>query len=340
MEDDATQDSPSPAEAPSRRGRGAVFALAALYGLSAVAAGILITRAPKDNGPKHAEEGRALALLSGQKKDAVGWVSIHGPIFPADNASVFSRGMPQWTRSLRKMAERKEVKAIVLDINSPGGSIGSVQELYSLIGRIRRESKKPVVALLGDVAASGGYYVAAACDKVVAYPGTLVGSIGVIFQHGNIEGLLKKLGVQSGVIKSGKMKDIGSMTRPMTPEERALLQALIDDAYGQFVAAVAEGRRMPEGKVRPLADGRIFSGRQALEAGLVDKLGDHDDALMLAGELGGIAGRPRVVRESDSLSGMLTMLESRLRGPFGAEAEIASELRMFLHGGLAYFWVR
>lgn len=338
MEDNIPAENPSPA--PQRRGRTALWTLAALYAVSAVAAGVILMRGPKDDGRKEGEPRRALALLSAAKKDAVGWITISGPIFPSEGSSVFSRGMPQWTRSLRKMAEKKEIKAIVLEINSPGGSVGSVQELHSLVLRVRRESNKPVVALLGDVAASGGYYVAAACDKVVAYPGTLVGSIGVIFQHSNVEGLLKKVGVQSGAIKSGKMKDIGSMTRPMTVDERALLQGLIDDAYGQFLSAVAEGRKMPEDKLRPLADGRIFSGRQALAFGLVDKLGDSDDAAALAGELGGIAGKPRIVKDADALSEVITIFESRLGRSFGVEAAVAAELGLFVHGGLAYMWVR
>jgi len=249
---------------------------------------------------------------------------------------VFSRGAQAWGRRIEKLAEKKEVKAIVLDINSPGGSVGSVQEIYSIIRRVRADHKKPVVAHLGDVAASGGYYLAAACDKVVSLPGTLVGSIGVIFHHSNVEGLFGKLGIKAEAIKSGKMKDIGSATRPMTAEERALLQATIDNTYEQFLGAVRDGRGLAEDKLRPLADGRIFTGQQALALGLVDQLGDFQDAVLLAAKLANIPGKPKILREGESLSSVIELFDSR----FGASpsAAVLEELRDAAFNGLEYRW--
>lgn len=250
-------------------------------------------------------------------KDAVAVVPVYGAIYQSDSARSWDRGSGQTARRIDDLAARKEVKAIVLDINSPGGTVSAVQEINAAILRARNEHKKPVVAVLGDVAASGGYYIAAACDKVVAHPGSITGSIGVIFSGANVEGLMKKIGYRPEVIKSGKFKDIGSMGREMTAEERRLLQAMIDDSYDQFVAVVSTGRNIPADKLRSeIADGRIFTGRQALEARLVDALGDTQTALDLAGELGKIGKNPRVIRDTDPFSSIFSMLDSKL-GIFG-----------------------
>lgn len=325
-----------PPKAP--RGRKAAV-LAGLYGLSVLAGLLLLWRAParKENGSGLLKT--AGLLSAARDKEVVAVVTISGPIYAAESGLV-PRGAQAWGRRLEKLAEKKEVKAIVLDINSPGGSVGSVQELYSQIGRLRRETKKPVVAHLGDVAASGGYYLAAACDRIVSLPGTLLGSIGVIFNSSNVEGLLSKVGVRMEPIKSGKMKDIGSMSRPMTSEEKALLQALIDNAYGQFVGAVAAGRKMPEEKVRPLADGRIFTGDQALGLGLVDQLGDLQDTIVLAAKLAEIKGKPKVLREGESLSSVLELLDSRLSWLRAPEASLLGGLGGFSYRGLEYRWDR
>jgi protease-4 len=201
-------------------------------------------------------------------------------------------------RLVREFAEHGEdpsVRALVVRIQSPGGVVGPTQEIHDAILRLRNQGK-PVVASMGSVAASGGYYLAVAATRIVANPGTLTGSIGVILQLAEIEGLLRKVGVRYEVIKSGRFKDAGSFARPMTPEERSVLQAVLDDMHDQFVTAVADGRRLPKERVRALADGRVYSGRMAKEAGLVDALGGMDEAIRLAGELGGIPGKPRVIR--------------------------------------------
>ena len=194
-------------------------------------------------------------------------------------------------------AEDSSVKAIVLRIDSPGGGVVASQEIYNALMNAKREGKK-IVASMGSVAASGGYYIAAAADKIVANPGTLTGSIGVKMEYPNLEKLLEKIGVKEIVVKSGEYKDVGSPFRNISERERKLLQGVIDDVQSQFVEAVATGRGMSLAEVRAIADGRIFTGRQALELKLVDQMGDLAVSIQLAGELAGIKGKPRVtVRE-------------------------------------------
>lgn len=193
------------------------------------------------------------------------------------------------------IAFRKDasVKAIVLRVDSPGGGVGPSQEIYQEIKKANEI--KPVVASMGSVAASGGYYVSAAARQIVANSGSITGSIGVIMEFTNFQELLGKIGLKSQVVKSGKHKDIGSPVRPMTKEDRKILQDLIDDVHLQFMKAVAEGRKMKLEEVRALADGRIFTGRRARELGLVDKLGNMQTAIEVAADLAGIEGEPRVV---------------------------------------------
>ncbi|WP_424245581.1 protease-4 [Elusimicrobium posterum] len=190
---------------------------------------------------------------------------------------------------IRNAADRNEVKAIILDINSPGGTVAAVQDIYNAIMYARKTKNKKVVALFRDVAASGGYYIAMACDKIVAQPGTITGSIGVIFQTGNYEGLMEKIGVKFSNVKSGAHKDMGSPYRPMTQEEKTLLQEMIDDSYSQFFDVVKEGRpNINPVELKVYADGRIFTGRKAFSIGLVDALGGEAEALQIAGDLTGI----------------------------------------------------
>jgi len=213
---------------------------------------------------------------------------------------------------LRHYQEQDRVRAVLIRVDSPGGAVGASQEIYDAIGALRKSGKK-VVASLGNVAASGGYYVACAPDEVYANPGTLTGSIGVIFSVPNLEGISEKVGIRYQVIKSGKFKDIGSMSRAMTPEEQKLLQGVIDDTYNQFIEAVMkhrtkqigealaksktgapeieaelEGDATPEQFLRHIADGRVFTGRQAHKYGLVDALGTEQDAIKRLANLAGI----------------------------------------------------
>jgi protease-4 len=197
-------------------------------------------------------------------------------------------------RDLKEHADNPAVRAVVLRVNSPGGVVGPTQEIFSAVQRVRRGGK-PVVASLGAVAASGGYYVAVAADQIYANPGTLTGSIGVVMQLANVEGLLKKVGVDYVVVKAGAFKDTGNIARPMSAEERRMLQALLDDVYGQFVSAVAEGRKLDRDAVLRFADGRIYSGQQAHGLRMVDALGGFEDAIDAAAKLGGILDRPKIL---------------------------------------------
>lgn len=200
----------------------------------------------------------------------------------------------QIVRELRDHAENPAVKAVVVRVNSPGGVVAPTQEIYNAIQRVRKGGK-PVVASFGAVAASGGYYVGAATNRIFANPGTLTGSIGVVMQMANVEGLLKKVGVEYVVVKAGAYKDVGNFARTMTAEERRILQALLDDVHGQFITAVAQGRGLDESAVRAVADGRIYSGAQAKTLKLVDELGGFEEAVEAAGKLGGVPGKPKLI---------------------------------------------
>jgi len=239
--------------------------------------------------------------LSGE--DRIALVRVEGVILDAQ----------QTVGELKRFADNPSVKAIVLRIDSPGGGVVPSQEIYDAVKRVRNKNNKMVVASMGTVAASGGYYIAAATDRIIANPGTLTGSIGVIMELANLEGLLKKIGVESLVVKSGQYKDIGSPLRKMSEGERRILQSVMDDVHRQFILAVAEGRSLDEAEVQPLADGRIFTGRQAREMKLVDELGDLDDAIRLAADLAGIEGEPKVVEPRKRFS-IREWLESRLFG--------------------------
>ncbi len=213
---------------------------------------------------------------------------------------------------IHQYRDDETIKAIVVRINSPGGSVAPVQEIHSELKKL----EKPIVASMGSTAASGGYYIASIADEILANPGTLTGSIGVIMQFTKLKGLYEKVGLEQQVIKSGRFKDTGSPVRDLTDEERELLQATLDDVHNQFIDAVSEGRQehLTREEIVALADGRIFSGQQALEHKLVDQLGNLPDAIDRAGELGGIEGKPKVVRTKRKTS----MLE-RMLGPTGKE---------------------
>ena len=217
-------------------------------------------------------------------------------------------------RELKNHRDNPTVRAVVMRINSPGGVVAPTQELHDAVRRLR-DAGKPVVASLGAVAASGGYYVAVACDQIYANRGTLTGSIGVIMQLPNLEQLMKKIGVDYVVVKSGQFKDVGNIARPMTADERRVMQALLDDVHGQFIDAVAAGRKLSREEVVRFADGRVFSGAQAKELRMVDALGGLEDAVQAAGKLAGIPGTPSVIQPKRRFSIM-----ELLRNQFGGTA--------------------
>lgn len=224
-------------------------------------------------------DAKVLSMFSGE---GVGVLQISGAI--DDSRPVLDE--------LQRLNSMASVKAIVVRIDSPGGAVAPTQEIFEELQRSK--DKKPCVASMGSTATSGGYYIAAACDKIVANPGTLTGSIGVIMQLAHIDELMKKIGVRGVSIKSGPNKDIGSPFVPLSQEGREILQSLVDNVHSQFIAAVAQGRSMDEAKVRKLADGRIYSGAQAKELGLVDQFGTLRDAINVAAERAGISGEPAV----------------------------------------------
>jgi protease-4 len=214
-------------------------------------------------------------LSFGQK---IGVIPIEGPIMGSQNI----------VSQMVRFRKNNAIKAIILRIDSPGGGVGPSQEIYREVQRTRKT--KRVIVSMGSLAASGGYYVAAGADKIVASPGTITGSIGVIMQFVQLKELLEKIGISMEVLKSGEFKDIGSPHREMSDEEKELIQELITDIQDQFVEAVAEGRNLPVETVREIADGRVFSGAMAKELGLVDVLGNFQDAVDLAKKETGIEG--------------------------------------------------
>lgn len=208
----------------------------------------------------------------------IGVVEIKGSILEAD----------QIIENIKLFREADAVKAILLRIDTPGGAVGPSQEIYRELRKTAAEKK--IIASMGAVAASGGYYVAAGAHGIMANPGTITGSIGVIMGYTNFEELLRKIGLAPVVVKSGAFKDMGSPLRPMKEEERMLLEAFILGIHRQFVQAVADGRDIPIDQVEPLADGRIFSGEEARNHGLIDRLGNFQDAVDWAAEMGGSRG--------------------------------------------------
>jgi len=242
--------------------------------------------------------GSSESRYTGEK---VGVVEINGPI--VDSRKIL--------RNIRTFRESEAIKAILIRIDSPGGGVGPSQEIYREIQKTTE--RKKVIISMGAVAASGGYYVAAGADGIVANPGTITGSIGVIMGYTNFEELMQKIGLSAVVIKSGAYKDTGSPTRPMSDDEKELLQEVARQIHGQFVEAIGKGRGMDVKQVEAIADGRIFTGQKALELGLVDRLGNFEDAVAWAGELGGIEGKVETVYpEKEKPSIMDYVLESTL----------------------------
>lgn len=230
-------------------------------------------------------------------------------------ALVEVRGMITDSREVvRQLLEYKDdqnVRGIILRIDSPGGAVAPSQEIYSAVLKVRKSQKK-IFASLGSVAASGGYYIASPADYIFANPGTLTGSIGVIMAFSNVQELIGKIGIRPEIIKSGKFKDAGSPVRPISKEERKLLQNLVDDVHQQFIQDVAQGRNLPVGTVKSLADGRIFTGRQALEMKMVDQLGGLQDTIDLLAEQAGIQGRPKIIQEEKSLRFLDWLLQASI----------------------------
>ncbi len=237
-------------------------------------------------------------------KDKIGVVEVFGAIMTSDET----------VKQIKEYAKDNSIKAIIIRIDSPGGAVAPSQEIHDAILAARQ--KKKVVASMATLGASGGYYIAVAADKIICNPGTLTGSIGVIMNLMNVQELMGKIGVQPMVVKSGEFKDTGSAFRPMTDREKKVVQDMIDDVYGQFVTAVAKGRNMPEAKVRELADGRVYTGNQAKNNGLVDELGGMEEAVKLTAQLAGISGEPALVRHEEKMLWLKDLMSEKMAGKF------------------------
>jgi protease-4 len=222
----------------------------------------------------------------GTSGERVALIELTEPILDSQNI----------VRQFKKYRENRAIRAIVFRVDSPGGGVSASQEIYEEV-RKTRNSGKPVVVSMGSVAASGGYYVSCGASKIVANPGTLTGSIGVIFQFLHFNELMNKIGIDASTFKTGKYKDIGSPFRKTTEDEKKFFDQLLGDVYNQFVDVVAKERKMDRKRVVQYADGRVFTGRQAFEYGFVDTLGTLEDAITIAAKLGDISGKPKVVKE-------------------------------------------
>jgi protease-4 len=225
-----------------------------------------------------------------RSKNRIAVVKIEGVISDSDS---YGTDRAKIVGSLKE-AQRRKARGVVLRVNSPGGTVAACQEVFAAVERVKRKSI-PVVASMGDIAASGGVYVSMAASEIVASPGTITGSIGVIIKGNDLSALYNKVGVSPKVVKSGAHKDMMATYRPLSPEEQALLQGLIDDSHDQFVETVASARKRPREEIEGIADGRILTGRQAHQSGLVDTLGDLEAAVDRAAELAGLKGKPKVM---------------------------------------------
>ena len=315
-----SEQSPPPTPAPRNRGwlialsiiGGLVLACAILpIGLFAVLLGVggRATATPGTALPTSRWEEQA---VEGAGRDRVVIIDISGVIGAPSDAFSLQLSQGQLLSQIRQATKDTLVKAVVLRVDSPGGGVVASSEIYAELLKLR-EAGKTLVVSMGTTAASGGYYVSAPADRIYANPDTLTGSLGVILSLTNYEDSFEKLGLKSYVYKSGELKDIGSPTRPPTPEEQRVLQSVVDEAYAGFVRVIVEGRGLPEEQVRQIADGRIYTGNQALDLGLVDELGNLDAAILGAKDLAGLE-TALVVRYTESTS-LRALLLSRLATP-------------------------
>lgn len=304
--------------------------------LSFLAGIFLIVREPAGAGGRMARRGGSLDF----RQAGIAVLDLKGVIRFGRTRSLGSslEGCESMVEVIRKLGENPQVRGLVLRINSPGGTIAATQEIYRALKRFRSLGK-PVVAQMQDVAASGGYYVACAADHIVAAPGTLTGSIGVIMRSPELKGLYDWARIRWNVFTSGRYKDIMSPLREMREDERKLLTAIVEDAYKQFYDAVLKARTIKRDRLNQLAQGQIFSGNQAQQEKLVDSLGDFETALAKAGEMAGIRGRPHplYIRPGYSLPDLFRLLSSLAQGgtlPVQGERSLPGYVRIsYLYRG-------
>ncbi len=322
---------PGPPGDPPRRSRrrglliGGAIAFVLLF-LTAGMISLVLIAAPggSDGRPRGGGGGQAAPpvsfqerYVSGEGADKIAVLPITGLIASQQsepNPLVSqAAASPEILRDqLRQATEDERVRAVILEIESPGGGVVATDQMHRSIQDFKEETEKPVIVSMGSTAASGGYYIATAADRIVANESTLTGSLGVIFEYLNLAEAAEEYGIEQEVIKSGPYKDIGSATREPTEEELEILQAYVDEGYDQFVQVIVEGRSLPEGEVREIADGRVYSGLQAEALGLVDEIGGLDHAAELAGELAGLEEEATVVRYQRRAPGLGELLWARL----------------------------
>lgn len=312
-------------------GIGLVVVMAVIGTLVVAGIGSLLALASRGEGGANVPTPLTQKVITSGSSDVVAIVNLAGEIGEDSSSAPFGGGVVgvsarRTTRLLDKLKEEDQVKAIVLRIDSPGGGVVASDEIYRKVKEVREA--KPIVVSMGNVAASGGYYIAAGANQIIANPATLTGSIGVIAQFPEVTGLFEKIGVEMRTFKSGEFKDIGSPNREITPAEVVILNTVTTQAYDQFVTAIAEGRGMDIAKVRTLGDGRVYTGQQAKDNGLVDQLGTLDDAVAVAGKMANVDG-PTISEYSDQ-SFFQALFESKLN--FGVGAEIEQLLPTSRHG--------
>jgi protease-4 len=278
--------------------------------------------------------------VSGGGPDKIAVVPIEGTIAPADStvAGIQPTSTPEGLAdALQQAREDASVAAVVLEVNSPGGGVTASDEMHQSILDFKEQTGKPVVVYMGDVAASGGYYISTAADRIVANETTLTGSLGVIMQLNNFTEIAERYGYKQEIIKSGEFKDMGSSFRDLTPEEREILQSIVDESYDEFVSVIVEGRGLPEERVREIADGRVYSAEQAKDLNLVDSFGELDEAAKVSRELTGVE-EATVVRYVESPTFTETLL-NRLAPREPEALQIAEEAGLTLEPKPYYLYL-
>jgi protease-4 len=326
-------------------GRGLLIGGAIAFGLlflTIISITLVLVAGPGDG---RGGEGRAEApetfqekYVSGRGADKIAVLPVVGQIGPKDSSSLGTTvATPETLRDqLRQAARDGKVKAIVLEINSPGGGVVASDQMHKSVQDFKETTEKPVVVSMGETTASGGYYISTAADKIVANENTLTGSLGVIFSYLNYKDAADKLGLEEEVIKSGKYKDIGSPFRKPTEKELEILQSLIDESYDNFVDVIVEGRNLPKDRVRELADGRVYSGLQAKSLGLVDELGDLEKAAEISEELASVEEATMVRYER--APGLLGLLQARLAPPEPETLKVLKAAGISLNPELQYLY--
>jgi protease IV len=279
----------------------------------------------------------SVASLFGRLADGAGGLKEHRAHITELKLEGPIMGSERYLESIRRISEDKSCKGVLLRIDSPGGAVGSSQEIYSAVKSLKAKGL-PVVVSQGNLAASGGYYVSLAGDRIFSNPGTLTGSIGVILQFPEAEKLMEKVGVKMNTVKSGALKDVGNFSRPPKPEEIRYLQSVIDNTYGQFIDDILASRKIEKAELLKIADGRVMTGKQAKEYGLVDTLGGYREAEKYLVGLAKLEGEPIVVKEPPEKTWVENMFASQSASSLGSLAQAAQDWLPSVRQGTFFMW--